>query len=83
VQTAGSTGFGEEATAAVLNALSRGENAMAPTLRRAAALRAPVPSPDLATLRLACPPAEGREADLAVARALLETPAAYATALRR
>ena len=42
---------------------------------------APLSSAEIAALRASCPPAEGRDADGAVARALLDAPNAYATAL--
>lgn len=49
--------------------------------------RAPGPPPSsaaaIAALRAACPPAEGRDTDLAVARALLDAPDAYDAALAR
>jgi len=36
----------------------------------------------MAALRGACPPAEGRGADVTAARALIEMPVAYAAAMR-
>ena len=47
------------------------------------AARAPVPTSEVAALRGACPPAEGRDADLVAARTLLERPEIYAAALAR
>ena len=47
------------------------------------AARAPVPGSEVAALRSACPPAEGRPADLATAQTLLEQAEAYDTALGR
>lgn len=77
------TAFGEEATAAALRALGRGESPMAPVLARARQLRAPAPAAEVAALRTACPSAEAREADPTAARALVETPGAYAAGLWR
>lgn len=77
------TSLGEEATLAALAALRRGESPMAATLARARQVRAPVPAAELAALRAACPPAEGRDLDLLAARTLLETPAVHAAALAR
>ena len=41
----------------------------------------PLPPAELLEIRNACPAAEGRDTDLLAARTLIETPAAYATAL--
>jgi hypothetical protein len=41
----------------------------------------PIPAAEVAASRASCPPAEGRDVDRAVARALLEAPDAYAAAL--
>jgi carboxyl-terminal processing protease len=57
--------------------LAGGESLMAAALARHAAARAPVPPAEVAALRTACPPAEGREADLSVARMLLNDSAAW------
>jgi carboxyl-terminal processing protease len=54
---------------------------MAASLDRKRAARTPVSAAEATALRGACPPAEGRTADLAAARALIENPAAYAAAL--
>jgi carboxyl-terminal processing protease len=72
----------DEAEAAVA-LLRQGQSPAVPALRRMRPLRAPLPPAEVAALRAACPPAEGREGDLAVAAALLENPAAYAEALGR
>lgn len=78
------TGLGAEAVAAGLARLHRGDPPpMAAALARLRAARAPVPASEVAALRETCPPAEGREADLAAARALIEAPEAYAAALAR
>jgi carboxyl-terminal processing protease len=76
------TSLGAEALAAGLAALAAGQPPMARALARQRAARAPVLASEVAALRGACPPAEGRAADLAAARALLANPAAYAAALR-
>ncbi|MGG5821850.1 S41 family peptidase [Falsiroseomonas sp. HW251] len=76
------TSLGPEDVAAALARLRAGEAPMARALARQRAARPPVPPADLAAIRGACPPAEGRPADLAAARALIENPAAYRTALR-
>ncbi len=78
------TSLGAEATAEALARLRQGEaSPMAPVLARLRAARAPVPASEIAALRGTCPPAEGREADLVAARALIEAPKAYAAALPR
>lgn len=76
------TSLGAESLAAALTRLPQGEVAMAPVLARARASRPPVPAAEIAALRSACPPAEGRAADPAAARVLIERPAAYLSALR-
>jgi carboxyl-terminal processing protease len=76
------TSLGQEALGAALAGLGRGEVAMAPVLARIRATRPPVPAAEVAALRGACPPAEGRAADLAAARTLIERPSAYLAALR-
>jgi len=77
------TSLGPEALARALAQLNRGESPMAPVLARQRAARAPVPTEEIATLRGACPPAEGRGADLTAARALIDSPVAYRAALNR
>ncbi len=76
------TSLGPEALAGGLASLAAGEPPMARALARQRAARAPVLPSEVAALRNACPPAEARAADLSAARALLGSPAAYATALR-
>lgn len=73
--------LGPERLATALARLAAGEAPMAAALARQHAARPPVLASEVAALRGACPPAEGRAADLAAARTLIETPAAYATAL--
>ena len=77
------TSLGAEATTQGLAALRRGEAPMGAALARLRAARAPVPASEVAQLRATCPPAEGREADADVARALLASPESYATAAGR
>ena len=61
--------------------LLRGEQPFAAALARHRAARAPLPAAQVAELRTPCPAAEGREADMAVARRLLSNPTAYSAAL--
>ena len=77
------TSLGAEVTTQGLAALRRGEAPMGGALARLRAARAPVPASEVAQLRATCPPAEGREADADVARALLVSPESYATAAGR
>jgi carboxyl-terminal processing protease len=77
------TSLGAEAAAAALARLRQGEPPMARPLARLRAARAPVPGSEVTALRSTCPPAEGRPADLAVARTLIEQADAYSTALAR
>jgi carboxyl-terminal processing protease len=76
------TSLGPEALAASLAQLGAGEPPMARALARQRAARPPVLPSEVAALRSACPPAEGRAADLAAARALIGNATAYATAVR-
>ena len=75
------TSLGPEALASGLAALRAGQPPMARALARQRAARTPVLSSEATALRGTCPPAEGRPADLAAARALIEAPSAYAAAL--
>jgi carboxyl-terminal processing protease len=77
------TSLGPERGAQALARLAEGESEMAAPLARLRRTRAPVPASEVVALRNACPPAEGREADLAAARGLIEQPALYAAALRQ
>ena len=77
------TSRGAEETARNLATLGTPDSPMAVPLARARAARAPVPTSEVAALRGACPPAEGRDADLVAARAVLERPEIYAAALAR
>jgi carboxyl-terminal processing protease len=76
------TSLGPEALAAGLAALAEGRPPMAAALARQRAARPPVLASEVVSLRSACPPAEGRPADLVAARALIDSPRAYQTALR-
>nr|WP_255574815.1 S41 family peptidase [Caldovatus aquaticus] len=73
------TSLGAEATERALARLMAPDGAapMAAVLARHARARVPVPAEEVAALRNACPPAEGREADRAVARLLLDHPRAW------
>ncbi len=76
------TSLGAEGTAAGLAQLAEGRAPMGPVLERVRAARAPVLASEVAALRDACPPAEGRDADLGTATALLER-GGYEAALLR
>jgi len=76
------TSLGAEETARGLATLGTADSPMAIPLARARAARAPVPTSEIAALRNACPPAEGRDADLATARTVLERPDLYEAAIR-
>lgn len=75
------TSLGVDALTRQLADLSKGQSAMEPALRRHRAARAPLPPAEVLQIRNACPAAEGHDSDLMAARALIETPAAYAAAL--
>ena len=75
------TSLGPALLATGLAELAAGRAPMAAALSLQRAARAPLPAADVAALRGACPPAEGRAADAAAARALIENPAAYAAAV--
>lgn len=77
------TSLGAEATGAALTALRQGSPPMGMALAQLRAARAPVPASEVAALRNTCPPAEGRPADLVVARTLIEQTDAYEAALTR
>ncbi len=75
------TSLGQAALAKALEELAAGQASMAPGLARHRAVRAPIIPAQAVAIRNVCPAAEGREADMAVARKLIENPAAYAAAL--
>jgi len=74
------TSQGQEALAQQLASLDRGTSRLADALDRHRAARAPLPNAEIVDLRTACPAAEGRDADMATARYLVDHPVAYATA---
>ena len=74
------TSFGEAGVRSQLAALGRGRPPMGPAVARSRAARPPLPPAEAIQIRDSCPPAEGREPDMTVARFLFEHPAAYATA---
>ena len=61
--------------------LAQGRQPLAKALAIHHAARAPIQPAQILAIRNACPAAEGREADLDVARRLIHDPAAYAAAL--
>jgi len=77
------TSLGPETLAQELTELRRGEPPLAEALSSQRALKVPVPAREISRLRDRCPPAEGREADAAIARALIETPGDFEAALPR
>ncbi len=64
--------LGAEAAARDMARLIRGEAPMATALAQQRVLRVPVSAADALRLRGACPPADARESDLALARAALD-----------
>ncbi|MDB5317116.1 MAG: hypothetical protein JWO24_2960 [Rhodospirillales bacterium] len=76
------TSLGEEATGAALLMLAEGETPMAVPVARLRAARAPVSPEDAQRLRAPCPAAEGRDADMSAARALIARHNLYRTALQ-
>ncbi|MCQ4158729.1 S41 family peptidase [Roseomonas sp. GC11] len=77
------TSLGQDAARSGLQALASGTAPMGAVLARLRQARAPVPGSEVAALRAACPPAEGRDLDPQAARFLLDNPAAYRAALPR
>jgi carboxyl-terminal processing protease len=75
------TSLGEAELHRQLAALAEGEQPLQPAIDAERHARAPLSPTQVLAIRNACPAAEGREADLATARALIENPAAYAAAL--
>ncbi len=75
------TSLGQDALDRALDDLDQGRPPMGDALALHNAARAPVPAAQVVAIRDRCPAAEGRDADLDVAKALIEDPAAYATAL--
>ena len=77
------TAFGEAEARRALAALARGEAPMREALDRAARLPPEPRWEEARAIRAACPPAEGRALDEAMAAALLADPVAYRAALLR
>jgi len=75
------TSLGAALLEAQLRALEQGRVLMAPALASWRASRPGIGPAEVTALRNACPPAEGRDADLEAARWLLERPAPYSAAL--
>jgi len=75
------TSLGLDATRKELQQLGQGAAPMAPVLARLRQTRSPVPASEVAALRSACPPAEGRPLDQEAAQFLIDNPTAYAAAL--
>lgn len=75
------TSVGQEVLSRQLAALSDGLQPMAESIQAQRSARQPVPPETRLALRAPCPAAEGRGADLEVARVLIANPAAYAAAL--
>jgi carboxyl-terminal processing protease len=75
------TSLGQSALSAELAALAQGQQPMSRALEIHRAARAPLQPRETLAIRNICPSAEGRDADLDVARLLIRDPAAYAAAL--
>jgi carboxyl-terminal processing protease len=61
--------------------LAEGQAPLPAPVERERAARAPVSNAEALEIRNACPPAEGREGDMDVAKFLISNPVAYAAAL--
>jgi carboxyl-terminal processing protease len=81
VQPAICTSLGLEALRAEMTQLNSGQAPRAAVLARLRAARPPVPVSEVAALRATCPPAEERELDSEVAKALIDQPRLLTTAL--
>ena len=75
------TSLGRDALGWQLAALAQGRQPMAQSIAAHRSARAPLSPTRILAIRNACPAAEGRDLDLDTARALIQDPAAYATAL--
>ncbi len=75
------TSLGEVALQRQLATLAEGQQPMQHDIDAHRSARAPLTPTQILAIRNACPAAEGREADLATAKALIDNPAAYAAAL--
>jgi carboxyl-terminal processing protease len=75
------TSLGQDALNRQLAALGDGIQPMQAAIARHRAARAPLSPVQVLALRSPCPAAEGRDSDLATARAVIANPAVYAAAL--
>ena len=75
------TSLGEAALQRELTALAEGVQPMQHEIEEERSARAPLTPAHILAIRNVCPAAEGRDADLTTARALIDNPAAYAAAL--
>jgi carboxyl-terminal processing protease len=75
------TSLGQDALDRQLAALRQGQQPMERDLLRHRTARAPMPVAQIIDIRNACPAAIGRDTDLEAAHFLIDTPAAYGSAL--
>lgn len=75
------TSLGTTALASAMEELRAGRAPMAAALARHRAARPGLPPAEALAIRSACPAAEGPQSDITLARQLIDTPGAYATAL--
>lgn len=75
------TSLGEDALKRALADLAQGNQPITRALSRHRNARAPMPPAETLEIRNACPASEGRDTDMVAAKFLIDTPAAYATAL--
>ena len=75
------TSLGDEAVRRQMAALASGHLEMETALQAHRAARAPLSPDQIVAIRERCPAADPREADVELARGLLETPASYTAAL--
>jgi carboxyl-terminal processing protease len=75
------TSLGEDRLKHALADLAGGFQPMARALTRHREARAPMPPAEILEIRNACPASEGRDSDMMAAKFLIDSPAAYATAL--
>lgn len=75
------TSLGQDALGRNLATLARGMQPLQAGLERHRASRAPLSPGTVLEMRAICPAAEGGDLDMVAARALVQTPAAYAAAL--
>lgn len=77
------TSLGKDSAADQIASLERGSLKLGQALQRHRAARAPVPPAEVVEQRAACPAAEGKDDDMAIAKFLVSHPTAYAAALLR